>query len=114
MRQQAARRRGHWRTIKPLERHKRWQRADVVGHQIGTGIDRRNAWHRSSDSTIDGEDLGVRMRREQHMQPQRTVFRLVVDEMPLPGQEPLVLETLDRLARTETHTSGKNIHQAVR
>ena len=36
------------------------------------------------------------------MQPQRAVFRLVVDELPLPGQQPLVLQTLDWLARTET------------
>ena len=53
------------------------------------------------------------MRRAQHMQPQRAVFRLVVDELPLPGQQPLVFETLDRLARTETHIAGKNIHQLV-
>ncbi len=36
------------------------------------------------------------------MQPQRAVGRLVVDELPLPGQQPLIFQTLDRLARTET------------
>src|ERR1700740_83860 len=47
------------------------------------------------------------------MQPQRAVFRLVVDEQPLPGQKSLVFKTLDGLARTETHIAGKNIHQFV-
>ena len=47
------------------------------------------------------------------MQPQRAVFRLVVDELPLPGEQPLVFQTLDGLARTETHVAGKNIHQFV-
>jgi hypothetical protein len=45
------------------------------------------------------------------MQPQRAVFRPVVDELPLPGQQSLVFKPLDRLARTETHIAGKNIHQ---
>jgi hypothetical protein len=47
------------------------------------------------------------------MQPQRTIFRLVVDELPLPGQKPLVFETLDRLARAEAHVTGKNVHWEV-
>jgi hypothetical protein len=42
------------------------------------------------------------MRRAQHVEPQRAIFRLVVDEMALAGEQPLVLQTLDRLARTET------------
>ena len=53
------------------------------------------------------------MRRAQHMQPQRAVFRLVVDELPLPGEKPLVFETLDGLARAEAHIAGKNVHQLV-
>src|SRR3954447_18729304 len=52
----------------------------------------------------------MRMRRAQHMQPQRALFRLVVDELPLPGEKSLVFKTLDRLARTETHIAGKNVH----
>src|ERR1700716_3018567 len=55
----------------------------------------------------------MRMRRAQHMQPQRAIFRLVVDELPLPGEKSLVFKTLDTLARTETHIAGKNIHQFV-
>ena len=47
------------------------------------------------------------------MQPQRAVLRLVVDELPLPGEQSLVFQTLDRLARTKTHIAGKNIHQFV-
>src|SRR5882724_10766710 len=47
------------------------------------------------------------------MQPQRTVFRSVVDELPFPGEKPLIFETLDGLARPETHIAGKNIHQFV-
>src|SRR5437879_5223631 len=55
----------------------------------------------------------MRMRRAQHMQPQRAIFRLVVDELPLPGEKSLVFKSLDRLARTKTHIAGKNIHQFV-
>ena len=47
------------------------------------------------------------------MQPQRAVFRLVVDELPLPGEQSLVFKTLDGLARTETQIAGKNVHQFV-
>ena len=44
------------------------------------------------------------------MQPQRAVLRLVVDELPLPGEQPLVFQTLDGLARSETQIAGKNVH----
>src|ERR1700693_1920815 len=47
------------------------------------------------------------------MQPQRAIFRPVVDELPRPGENSLVFKTLDGLARTETHIAGKNIHQFV-
>jgi hypothetical protein len=47
------------------------------------------------------------------MQPQRAVFRPVVDELPFPGEQSLVFETLDGLARPETHIAGKNVHQFV-
>src|SRR6266403_862033 len=45
------------------------------------------------------------------MQPQRAVFRSVVDELPLPGEKSLVFKSPDGLACTETHIAGKNIHQ---
>jgi hypothetical protein len=48
--------------------------------------------------------MGVR--RAQHIQPQRAVLRLVVDELPLPGEQSLIFQTLDRLARTKTHIAG--------
>jgi hypothetical protein len=47
------------------------------------------------------------------MQPQRALLRLVVDELSLPGEQPLVFQTLDGLARTEPHIAGKKIHQFV-
>src|SRR6187455_2506143 len=53
------------------------------------------------------------MGRAQHIEPQRALVGLVVDELPLPGEQPLVFQTLDRLARTETHIAGKNVHQFV-
>jgi hypothetical protein len=46
----------------------------------------------------------------EQVQPQGALFRLVVDELPLPGQQPPVFQTLDRLARTETHIAGENVH----
>jgi hypothetical protein len=49
----------------------------------------------------------------QHVKPERAVVRLVVDELPLPGEQSLVFQTLDRLARTETQIAGKNVHQFV-
>src|SRR4051812_17831011 len=50
------------------------------------------------------------MRGAKHVQPQRALVGLIIDELPLPGQKPLVLKSLDRLARTKTHIAGKNIH----
>jgi hypothetical protein len=47
------------------------------------------------------------------MEPQRAVVRPVVDELTLPGEQPLVFKTLDGLARSETHIAGKNVHQFV-
>ena len=41
------------------------------------------------------------------MQPQRAIFRLVVDEESLPGQQPLVFKTLDRLARPKRILPGR-------
>ena len=113
MRQQPARRRRHRRAVGPLENQQRRQGADIVGDQVGAGIDRFDTRHRRGGLGVDREDVGMGMRRAQHIQPQRAVFRLVVDELPLPGQKPLVFKTLDRLACTETHIAGKNIHQFV-
>src|SRR6476619_8578552 len=62
---------------------------------------------------VDRDDPGVSMGRAQHIEPQRALVGLVVDELPLPGEQPLVFQTLDRLARTETHIAGKNVHQFV-
>ncbi|CKX94394.1 Uncharacterised protein [Mycobacterium tuberculosis] len=53
--------------------------------------------------------MGVR--RAQHVKPQRAVLRLVVDEMPLPSEKPLILKTLDGLARAEAQVGGQNIHR---
>ncbi|MGY3470411.1 hypothetical protein ACVW0I_007282 [Bradyrhizobium sp. LM6.11] len=50
------------------------------------------------------------VRRAQQVQPQRALFRLVVDELPLPGEQPLVFQTLDGLPRSETQIAGKNVH----
>jgi len=52
------------------------------------------------------------MRRAQHMQPQCAVFRLVVDEMALPGEKSLVFEALGRQPRAETQVRRQNIHRA--
>ncbi len=113
MGQQPARRRRHRLAVGPLENQQRRQGADVVGDQIGAGIDRFHARHRRRGRGVDRHDPGVGMRRAQHVQPQRAVFRLVVDEQPLPGEQPLVFKTLDGLARTKTHIAGKNVHQLV-
>ena len=36
------------------------------------------------------------------MEPQRAIVRFVVDELALPGEQSLVFQALDRLARTKT------------
>ena len=113
MRQQAARRHRHRLAVGPLEDRERRQRADVVLDQIGAGEDGLDTRHLGGRLGIDRLDLRMRMRRAQHMQPQRAVFRLVVDELPLPGEQPLIFQTLDRLSRAETHVAGKNVHQFV-
>ena len=37
--------------------------------------------------------------RAQHVEPERAVFRLVVDEPSLPGEQSLIFQALDGLAR---------------
>ena len=53
------------------------------------------------------------MGRAQHIEPQRTVVWLIVDELSLPGQQPLVFKTFYRLARGEAHIAGQNVHRLV-
>ena len=113
MGQQPARRHRHRLAVRPHEHRQRRDGADVVGDQVGAGVHRLDAGHRGGRLAVDRDDPGVGMRRAQHMQPQRAVFRLVVDELPLPGEQSLVFKTLDRLARTETQIAGKNVHQFV-
>ncbi|MGX1424150.1 hypothetical protein AB7M59_004585 [Bradyrhizobium elkanii] len=113
MSQQAPRRHGHRRAVGPLEDRKRRQRADIVLDEVGAGINGLDAGHLQRRLGVDRLDVGVCVRRAQHVQPERAVLRLVVDEMPLPGDQPLVLQTLDWLARTKTHIAGKNVHQRV-
>ncbi len=110
MRQQAARRHRHRLAVRPLEDAQGRDGADVVLDEVSPGVDRGNARHRRRGAGVDRDDLGVGMRRAQHVQPQRAIGRLVVDELPLPGQQPLVFQTLDGLARSETQIAGKNVH----
>ncbi|OIQ66678.1 hypothetical protein GALL_517500 [mine drainage metagenome] len=113
MRQQPSRRHRHRLAIGARENQQCREGADVVGDQIRAGVDGLDIRRRGGGPGVDGDDFGVGMRRTQHMQPQRAVFRLVVDELTLPGEEPLVLKALDRLARAETHIAGKNVHKLV-
>ncbi len=108
--QQPPRRHRHRLAVGTRENQQRRQGADVVGNQIRAGVNRLDIGHASCGLGVDGHDPGMGMRRTQHMQPQRALFRLVVDELPLPGEKPLVLKALDGLARTETHITGKNVH----
>src|SRR5665213_1660041 len=59
---------------------------------------------------IDRGDFRMPMRRAQHMQPQRAVVGLIVDERPLADEKPLVLQPLDGLAGPEAQIAGKNVH----
>ncbi|MGY4315475.1 hypothetical protein ACVWW1_004802 [Bradyrhizobium sp. JR3.5] len=113
MRQQPPRRHGHRRAVGALEDRERRQRADIVLHEVSAGIDGLDAGHRQRGLGVDRLDVGMGMRRAQHVQPERAVLWLVVDEMPLPGEQPLVFQTLDRLAHTKTHIAGKNVHRRV-
>ena len=113
MRQQSPRRHRHRLAVGPLENRQRRERADVVGDQIGAGVDGFDAGHFRGGFGFDRFDPGVRMRRAQHIKPQRAVFRFVVDELSLAGQQPLVFKTLDRLAGAEAHIAGQNVHQFV-
>ena len=113
MGQQPPRRHRHRLAVRPLEDRKRREGADIVLHEVGTGIDGLHPGHIERGLGIDRLDPGVGMRRAQHIEPQRALLRLVVDELPLPGEQSLVFQTLDRLARTKTHIAGKNVHQFV-
>ncbi|MEY9271716.1 hypothetical protein ABIE90_001613 [Bradyrhizobium diazoefficiens] len=110
MGEQPARRHRHRLAVGALEDAQRRDAADIVPDEIRTGVDRGDAGHSGRGAGVDRDDLRVRMRRAQHVQPQRAVLRLVVDELPLPGQQPLVFQTLDGLARSETQIAGKNVH----
>ena len=113
MGKQPARRHRHRFAAGAHEHRQRRDGADIIGNKVGACIDRLDARHVLCGLDVDRHDLRMGMRRAQHMQPQRTVLGLVVDELPLPGEKSLVLKTLDRLARTETHIAGKNVHQFV-
>jgi hypothetical protein len=86
MGQQPARRHRHRLAVGTHEHQQRRQGADVIGDQIRAGIDRLDPGHIGGGLDVDRNDFRMRMRRTQHMQPQRAVFRPVVDELPLPGQ----------------------------
>lgn len=111
MRQQTPRRRGHRRAIRPLEDRQGRDGADIVHDQIGSRIDGGNARHGHRRAGIDRRDPGVGVRRAQHVEPQRAVLRLVVDEMSLPCEKPLIFETLDGLSRAEAQVGGQNVHR---
>jgi hypothetical protein len=113
MRQEASRRHRHRRAVRALENIQRGQRADIVLDEIGAGIDRGNAGHLRRIGGVDRKNLRMRMRRAQHMEPERAVLRLVVDERSLPREQPLVFQTLDGLARAKTQIAGKNVHSIV-
>ncbi len=102
MGEQTPRRHRHRLAVRPLEDRQRRDGADIVLDQVGAGVDRLDTRHRGRGLGVDRDDFGVGVRRAQHMQPQRALLRLVVDELSLPGEQPLVFQTLDRLARTET------------
>jgi hypothetical protein len=111
VRQEPAWRHRHRRTVRPLEDRERRDRTDLILDKVGAGIDGRDALHCAGGLGVDRFDRRMRMRRAQHIEPQRAVFRLVVDEMSLPGEQPLIFQTLDRLSRAKTQIAGKNIHQ---
>ncbi|MGY4306294.1 hypothetical protein ACVIJ6_003537 [Bradyrhizobium sp. USDA 4369] len=113
MGEQATRRHRHRLAVGPLEDRERRDGADVVGDEIGAGIDRLHARDLARRSGVDRQDFRMRMRRAQHVKPQRAVIRLVVDELPLPGEQPLILQALDGLPRAEPHIVGKNVHSSV-
>jgi hypothetical protein len=113
MRQQPPRRHRHRRAVGTLEHRQCRDGTDIIGDQISAGVDGLNAGHLGRGLGVDRQDFRVRMRRAQHIEPQRALFGFVVDELSLPGEKSLILEPLDRLARPETHIAGKNIHQFV-
>ena len=109
MRQQTARRCLHRRAIGPLENRQGRNGPDIVGHQIGTRIDRCDTVHGLCGAGIDCLDPGVSVRRPQHIEPE-PVLRLVVDEVSLPRNKPLILKTLDGLSRAEAQIGRQNVH----
>ena len=111
MRQQPARRHRHRRAVRALEDRQGRQRADIRGDQIGAGVDRDHAVDRLRRRHVDRLDHRVRVRRAQHVQPQRAVVRLVVDELAHPRQQATVFEALDGQTRAEAHIAGQNIHR---
>ncbi|MGY3369148.1 hypothetical protein ACVWZL_006273 [Bradyrhizobium sp. GM2.4] len=113
VRQQAAWRHRHRLAVGALEDAQGRDDADVVLDEVGAGIDRGHAGHRRGGAGVDRDDLRMGMRRAQQVQPQRAIFRLVVDELPLPGEQSLVFQTLDGLPRSETQIAGKNVHSTM-
>jgi hypothetical protein len=111
VREQTARRHRHRLAVLSLEDRKRRDGADIVGDQVCAGIDRLDTRHLAGCLGINRNDFGVGMGRAQHMQPQRALLRPVVDELSLPGEQSLIFQTLDWLARTKTQITGKNVHQ---
>ena len=112
MRKQPARRHLHVGTVRPLEDHQGRNGADIVGNQIGARDDRFHTSNGTCVVRVDRANPRVRMGRSQQHQPQRAIRGLVVDIFSASCQQTLVFETLDGLARAETHVAGQNIHVA--
>lgn len=69
MGEQPARRHRHRLAVGALEDAQGRNGADVVLDEVGAGVDRGNARHRCRGAAVDRDDLGVGMRRAQHVQP---------------------------------------------
>ena len=82
-----------------------------VGDEIVGRVDRHDAGRREGRRLVDPGKAGMGMRRTENMQPQGAILRLVVDEMPLPCEKPLVFKTLDGLSRAEAQIGGQNVHR---
>ena len=86
---------------RPRQRHKAGDGA-VVG-DIVMGIDSDDTRNGERCRRVERADFGMAIRRAQRDAIQHPVTLEIVGEIALAGQQPDILDTLDRLTGTEFH-----------
>ncbi len=100
-RKRMPRRRRRARAIAALEVGRMGNRLDAGVHEIVSGENARDSWHRGRRADVDMRDARVRMGRAHEARVELAGGRQVVGEPPLAAQQRIILDALHRIAAAE-------------